>query len=1297
LAKLERERSEVLYTRRKLFTQLTELNDLEEELQQFELERQRRRYLQILTEISDLQKQLSAVDEADAEVRRWAEELARWEVWDEFPIQLRDEIIKIGSQRERIQTESEEIQKTAEVAQEKTEALKDQITKLKESIADLENVREVPLDELPQIQELYHEWKMAVKTKDAAADRFEKSRSTLETTKKEFIEERAQLQSAIDMGHTKLAELQQRLLNSRQQVEETTQELIAVQEPWEALALDEAQLKELEIIDQHLQSKQFLVDLQPEHLKTLEQSTAPDPFPQIADLQASETTLNELQLERQELKYLQALTENNAIQNEMAIADASAEEVARCAEEVAKWEAWSTFPVNLHEDVIRLTTERGRFQKECARAQELAQVAEEKLPPLTTEIATTEGNITSLKKALDFSTSEAQMRKISELINEREKTAEVQKSAEARWEDARAALQESQQRFDRDQAELEPILELGSMGLAGLQHLLRDTRSRVDRGTESLSEVESTWTEAGMEEERFQEMERAAEWIQSGAEGDSKRSKHLSGLPMFRQSSYSQKELVVYGWLKTAYGNLVRSRAEANEAQDALDALEAEVRSKLGNLIEGPLTDQSFEQLGKRLDSHLRASAEVEQQKIFVARLETELYAIRQKHQRAERAVTEELANLGLRTTDLEEAINTYQQYLEQKKPLEREETKLERLRLQVEALNRDLNILIEKQSILNETELELRHVLSQAGIDRSVEELEVGLDEFNQAVSNYNRWSEANSIYQGTLKHHALSDDHARARLGASISELETRLVMMLDDYPELSELTPDKSYIEYTTLNRKNDEALLAEREAYGQLKDSIHQAVNQAKQRYDVLSEAQTRAETAQEALDRVETEVADQLGEIIDGDLDSEAFTILEQSLERHLRTSADVSHLEEKVSELSSELETANQNFDQVQATLQTKLASLGQDITDLQPAYDAYIEQSERKQHLERNELELEQLNLQLNALSRDVESWQIKQQELEETETALCELLMIQAGIDCTPDTIEIALTKFSEGINNSKRWENARATYEAALKHQSSLPDTQACMDMKSSLTRLELTVDTMREEHPGWVELKPDKTSQAYGILINEIDEEKNEIQKKYSELKNEIDQTTYSLRHPAELDEETNDAKATVDQLESFRGVLELAHGELARAAQDYQKRFAPKLELLMDESLSQISQGRYSKVRVDPKSLAVFLTAPELGDTIGVERLSTGTRDLVYLTLRVGIAQLMSRTGEKLPLLLDDPLVQFDRDRQEEALEYLTLLAEQTQVFMFTKDEWMKDWFDNNKADSPEHSVHILYR
>ena len=81
--------------------------------------------------------------------------------------------------------------------------------------------------------------------------------------------------------------------------------------------------------------------------------------------------------------------------------------------------------------------------------------------------------------------------------------------------------------------------------------------------------------------------------------------------------------------------------------------------------------------------------------------------------------------------------------------------------------------------------------------------------------------------------------------------------------------------------------------------------------------------------------------------------------------------------------------------------------------------------------------------------------------------------------------------------------------------------------------------------------------------------------------------------------------------------------------------------------------------------------------------------------LVYLMLRVAIARLMSRTEEKLPLLLDDPLVQCDRVRQEQTLEFLAHLAKEMQVFLFTKDEWTKEWFERKLGVHSYHSLHLL--
>jgi len=46
---------------------------------------------------------------------------------------------------------------------------------------------------------------------------------------------------------------------------------------------------------------------------------------------------------------------------------------------------------------------------------------------------------------------------------------------------------------------------------------------------------------------------------------------------------------------------------------------------------------------------------------------------------------------------------------------------------------------------------------------------------------------------------------------------------------------------------------------------------------------------------------------------------------------------------------------------------------------------------------------------------------------------------------------------------------------------------------------------------------------------------------------------------------------------------------------------------------------------------------------------------------------------MSSSGEGLPILLDDPLVEFDEGRQKATIQYLLELSNSTQIFFFTKD------------------------
>ncbi len=76
-------------------------------------------------------------------------------------------------------------------------------------------------------------------------------------------------------------------------------------------------------------------------------------------------------------------------------------------------------------------------------------------------------------------------------------------------------------------------------------------------------------------------------------------------------------------------------------------------------------------------------------------------------------------------------------------------------------------------------------------------------------------------------------------------------------------------------------------------------------------------------------------------------------------------------------------------------------------------------------------------------------------------------------------------------------------------------------------------------------------------------------------------------------------------------------------------------------------------------------------------------------------LRLGLTELMSSGQERLPLILDDPLVNYDRDRLYHGLNFLIEIAEQGQVLLFTKDDETIRWFQEHHQHSNTHKLHLL--
>ena len=171
--------------------------------------------------------------------------------------------------------------------------------------------------------------------------------------------------------------------------------------------------------------------------------------------------------------------------------------------------------------------------------------------------------------------------------------------------------------------------------------------------------------------------------------------------------------------------------------------------------------------------------------------------------------------------------------------------------------------------------------------------------------------------------------------------------------------------------------------------------------------------------------------------------------------------------------------------------------------------------------------------------------------------------------------------------------------------------------------------------------------------------------NELSSAMTELKTELKNATC----PETLQQEINTLAATLDEQKQFIDAARLAESVLEDSFAEVRRSYGSELEKRTLELFSKITGGRYSRVNV---SKTMELETEASGDftSHSIEYLSSGTIDQAYLSLRLAVAELI--TGdERLPILLDDSLSQYDDTRAATALGYLKEYADSSQTVLFT--------------------------
>ena len=132
-------------------------------------------------------------------------------------------------------------------------------------------------------------------------------------------------------------------------------------------------------------------------------------------------------------------------------------------------------------------------------------------------------------------------------------------------------------------------------------------------------------------------------------------------------------------------------------------------------------------------------------------------------------------------------------------------------------------------------------------------------------------------------------------------------------------------------------------------------------------------------------------------------------------------------------------------------------------------------------------------------------------------------------------------------------------------------------------------------------------------------------------------------------------------------------LQIAALILEQRIEDYRKKNQAPVLARAGELFSKLTLGSYANLRdeLDDSGTPILLGVRPNDAEVSVDGMSDGTRDQLYLALRLATLEQHLTKGEPMPFVVDDILIGFDDHRTRVCLEVLAELALSTQVLLFT--------------------------
>lgn len=338
----------------------------------------------------------------------------------------------------------------------------------------------------------------------------------------------------------------------------------------------------------------------------------------------------------------------------------------------------------------------------------------------------------------------------------------------------------------------------------------------------------------------------------------------------------------------------------------------------------------------------------------------------------------------------------------------------------------------------------------------------------------------------------------------------------------------------------------------------------------------------------------------------------------------------------------------------------------------------------------ETGERDCEYLIPRLRELLAEARKAESREQELRHREAELTEAL------------------RQNELAHNLRQAELTALRRLAACGADESLDEAEARHDDRAALQRRLEECETALLENGGGLgieefeaqagdiapEALPEQIEHCERVLRTDLLPRSRQLAESCGKLQQELEELRG--RHGAAgLAAEEASLRATMRQ--RFRHYLLLRAGSavLAREIERYRMEHQAPLLSLASDFFRQLTREAFQGLRADedesgrPVLVGIRARDEAPGPMVAVTQMSSGTRDQLYLALRLAALSHRLDTEEAMPFIVDDILINFDDERSLATLEVLSHLASRMQIILFTHHQRLWQQTEELRRAAPD--------